>query len=370
MADSSSIPHKTALNDLHRELGAKLVDFAGFELPVSFPLGVKAEHLHTRQAAGLFDVSHMGQLLISGANAAAELARLIPIDVTGLAQGQQCYGLLTNATGGIIDDLIVTRTGPESFYVVINAARIDADLAHLRSHLTTSELVQLTDQALIALQGPKAADVMARICPAACALVFMQSLATNINGVDVRISRCGYTGEDGFELSIPNCAAVAVAQQVLAEPEVEAIGLGARDSLRLEAGLCLYGQDIDMNTSIISAGLGWSVAKTRRESTDFIGSEHYQAERKGAPARKRVGLLVQAKTPVRGHTQLADSDGNIIGEVTSGGFGPTLNQPVAMGYIDNAFASVGTEVVALVRGKKVPVLISKMPFVSAGYFRG
>lgn len=362
----------TPLTDLHQELGAKMVPFAGYAMPVQYPLGVKGEHLHTREAAGLFDVSHMGQVLVEGANATAELEQLIPVDLQQLAIGQQSYGVFTNAQGGIIDDLIIARWAEDCFFLVVNAACKKDDIAHLQKHLTSSRVTPITDRALLALQGPKAAEVMARIEPEACTMTFMQSRKITLAGQECFISRSGYTGEDGFEISVPAEQAEAFARKLLSEPEVAAIGLGARDSLRLQSGLCLYGQDMNQETSLAEAGLLWSVSKSRRANGarpgGFIGADALFAA--PAPTRVRVGLVGLAKTPVRGHTTLIDSEGNTIGEVTSGGFGPSLNQPIAMGYLDAEFKTPGTEVFALVRNKPVPMAVSKTPFVPQRYYRG
>ncbi|WP_317932554.1 glycine cleavage system aminomethyltransferase GcvT [Halioxenophilus sp. WMMB6] len=364
----------TPLHALHLSLNAKMVPFAGYDMPVQYPLGVKGEHLHTREHAGLFDVSHMGQVLVQGANATAELESLIPVDLQSLAIGQQSYGVFTNAQGGILDDLIIARWADDLFFVVVNAACKHQDIAHLQANLATSSVTYLAERALLALQGPEAAAVMARFSSDASAMTFMQSQRLTIDGIDCFISRSGYTGEDGFEISIPAEQATAFAEKLLAEPEVEAIGLGARDSLRLEAGLCLYGQDMDTTTNLAEANLLWSISASRRAKGSrpggFMGAEALFAAQQAGVSKKRVGLEILAKTPVRGHPELVDASGQVIGVITSGGFSPSLNKPIAMGYVDSAHAAVGSEVYVLVRGKQIPLAVAKTPFVPQRYFRG
>jgi len=369
----SELKH-TPLYGLHRELGAKLVPFAGFEMPVQYPLGVKKEHEHTRHACGLFDVSHMGQLLLHGPSPAEALETLVPADIVGLEQGWQRYALFTSEAGGILDDLMVVNAG-DHLYLVVNAACKEQDIAHLRRGLSSGHEVEVLDRGLLALQGPDAADVMARLCPAACEMVFMQHGHFEIDGFSVWISRSGYTGEDGFEISVAAEQSEALARRLLAEPEVGAIGLGARDSLRLEAGLCLYGHDIDGETTPVEAGLVWAIGKPRRRGGEraggFPGADVilHQAEAKDHQ-RKRVGLLGEGRAPVREGAELFDADGDRIGIVTSGGFGPSVGRPVAMGYVTLAHAELGTEVFADVRGKRLPMTVSRMPFVAPGYYRG
>ena len=365
---------RTPLYDLHVELGAKLVPFAGYEMPVQYPLGVKKEHEHTRTACGLFDVSHMGQLLLRGPAPAEALETLVPSDIVGLPEGMQRYAMFTNDAGGILDDLMVANTGDE-LYLVVNAACRDQDIAHLRDNLPAGHEIEELDRGLIAIQGPQTAEVMKRLCPAATELVFMQHGHFEIDGIPVWISRSGYTGEDGFEISMPADQTDALTRRLLAEPEVEAIGLGARDSLRLEAGLCLYGHDIDTTTLPVEAGLIWAIAKPRRNDGErpggFPGAEAilHQVEAKDH-TRKRVGLLGEGRAPVREGAPLVDADGNTIGTVTSGGFGPSVGKPVAMGYLPIAHAEVGTTVYAEVRGKRLPMTVSKTPFITPGYYRG
>ncbi|MBB3140747.1 glycine cleavage system aminomethyltransferase GcvT [Halomonas organivorans] len=366
-------PRKTPLYDLHLELGGKMVPFAGYSMPVQYALGVKKEHEHTRQACGLFDVSHMGQVVLRGPQAAEALETLVPADLVGLGEGMQRYGLFTAEDGGILDDLMIVNAG-DHLYLVVNAACKEQDIAHLRRGLPHHE-IEVLDRGLLALQGPKAAEVMARLCPAACEMVFMQHGKFTIEGIDVWISRSGYTGEDGFEISVPAEQAEALARRLLAEQEVEPIGLGARDSLRLEAGLCLYGHDIDTGTTPVEGGLIWAIGKPRRRGGErqggFPGADlilHQVAEKDHR--RKRVGLLGEGRAPVREGAELFDAEGHAIGVVTSGGFGPSVGKPVAMGYVVIDHAAVDTTVYAEVRGKRLPMVVSKMPFVTPGYYRG
>ncbi|MBB3330539.1 aminomethyltransferase [Halomonas campaniensis] len=365
---------RTPLYDLHVELGARMVPFAGYEMPVQYPLGVKKEHEHTRAACGLFDVSHMGQLLLRGPSPAEALETLVPADIVGLPEGMQRYALFTGEEGGILDDLMVVNAG-DHLYLVVNAACQEQDIAHLRRGLPEGHEVEVLDRGLLALQGPRASDVMARLCPAACEMVFMQHGRFEIDGIPVWISRSGYTGEDGFEISVPAGQGEALARRLLAEPEVEAIGLGARDSLRLEAGLCLYGHDIDTETTPVEAGLVWAIGKPRRRGGEraagFPGADLilHQVEAKDH-RRKRVGLLGEGRAPVREGAELFDAEGKRIGVVTSGGFGPSVGRPVAMGYLATEHAAVDAIVYAEVRGKRLPMTVSRMPFVSPGYYRG
>ncbi|XKE43768.1 glycine cleavage system aminomethyltransferase GcvT [Halomonas organivorans] len=364
---------KTPLHDLHVELGAKMVPFAGYSMPVQYPLGVKKEHEHTREACGLFDVSHMGQVLLRGDKVAEALETLVPADLVGLGEGMQRYGLFTSEEGGILDDLMIVNAG-DHLYLVVNAACKEQDIAHLRRGLPHQE-VEVLDRGLLALQGPQAAAVMGRLCPEACDMVFMQHGRFEIDGIPVWISRSGYTGEDGFEISVSAEQTEALARRLLAEQEVEPIGLGARDSLRLEAGLCLYGHDIDTGTTPVEGGLIWAIGKPRRRGGEraggFPGADlilHQVAEKDHR--RKRVGLLGEGRAPVREGAELFDGEGNPVGIVTSGGFGPTVGKPVAMGYVTIDQTEVGTTVFAEVRGKRLPMTVSKMPFVTPGYYRG
>lgn len=364
----------TPLHALHLKLGAKMVPFAGYAMPVQYPLGVKKEHEHTRQQCGLFDVSHMGQILVSGPDVANALETLIPADLVGLKKGEQRYGLLTSTDGGIIDDLMAVNAG-DHFYLVVNAACKDQDLAHFRANLGANHKIEPLDRGLLALQGPQAHVVMQRLCPAACELVFMQHQRFSIEGHEVWVSRSGYTGEDGFEISVAADACEAFAERLLAEPEVEAIGLGARDSLRLEAGLCLYGHDMDTTTTPVEAGLIWAIGKPRRHggerSAGFPGADLIlqQIEAKDH-SRKRVGLQAEGRAPIREGALLLDASGKEIGVVTSGTFGPSVGKPVAMGYVSREWESPGSNVFAEVRGKQLPMTVTPMPFIKLGYYRG
>jgi aminomethyltransferase len=360
---------RTPLYDLHRELGGRLVDFAGWELPVQYPKGILQEHLWCRSQAVLFDVSHMGQLRIEGDRAAEALERLVPGNITGLTPGSARYTVLTDEQGGILDDLIVTHAG-DHLFVVVNASRRDADLAHLKAHLEPScRVIEHTDRALLALQGPLAGVVLARLAPEVAKLKFMQSIETNVGGLACRASRLGYTGEDGFEISVVVDRAEPMARILLAVDEVAPAGLGARDSLRLEAGLCLYGQDIDTTTTPVEAGLNWTIAKRRREQGGFPGAEAIQAQLQDGPRRKLVGILPEGRAPAREHTEIQAPDGRRIGEVTSGGFGPTVGGPVAMGYVEPGYADSGTALTLIVRGRPLPARVAPLPFVPHRYQR-
>ena len=367
---------KTPLHALHIELGARMVPFAGYDMPVQYPLGVMKEHQHTREHAGLFDVSHMGQIRLTGADAAQALEALVPVDIIDLPVGMQRYAMFTNEHGGILDDLMVANLGNDQLFLVVNAACKEQDLAHLRNHLSEHCSIEplFEERALLALQGPQAVTVLERLAPEVANMTFMQFAAVPLLGADCFVSRSGYTGEDGFEISVPAEQAEALARRLLAEPEVQAIGLGARDSLRLEAGLCLYGHDMNEQTTPIEASLLWAISKARRvdgpRAGGFPGAERIFAQQQQGVARKRVGLLPQERTPVREGAEIVDADGTPIGTVCSGGFGPTLGAPLAMGYVDTAFASLGVDVWAIVRGKKVPMKVAKMPFVPQRYYRG
>ncbi|EKO3570537.1 glycine cleavage system aminomethyltransferase GcvT [Vibrio metschnikovii] len=365
----------TPLHAVHVELGAKMVPFAGYDMPVQYPLGVKKEHLHTRQAAGLFDVSHMGQLRLHGVDAAAALERLVPVDVIDLPVGKQRYAIFTNPQGGILDDLMVANLG-DHLFLVANAACKAQDIAHLTAHLPAGvHLEVIEDRALLALQGPKAAQILAQWQPAVADMRFMDIQTLAINGIECIVSRSGYTGEDGFEISVPADKAVAFAQALAEHSDVEWIGLGARDSLRLECGLCLYGHDLDETTTPVEASLLWAIQPVRRiggeRAGGFPGAEIIlkQIESKQVD-RKRVGLVGQTKAPVREGTELFDSDGNKVGIVTSGTVGPTAEQPISMGYVRADLAVIGHELFAEVRGKMLPMTIEKMPFVPQRYYRG
>ncbi len=368
MVETASL--RTPLHALHLSLGAKMVPFAGYEMPVQYAAGIMAEHLHTRARAGLFDVSHMGQLRLAGADAATALEALVPGDIRALAPGRMRYSLFTNDKGGILDDLMVTNAG-DHLFLVVNAARKAADLAHLRRGLAgKATLTPLEDRALLALQGPAAAAVLARLAPETAAMPFMTGTALTLAGAPCFVTRSGYTGEDGFEISAPAIAAEALARRLLAEPEVLPVGLGARDSLRLEAGLCLYGHDIDETTTVMEAGLGWAIQKRRRAEGGFPGAAVTLRELADGAARKRVGIRPEGRAPAREGTEIVDAQGAAIGRITSGGFGPSVDGPVAMGYVASAQAPLGTALQLIVRGTPRPARIVPLPFVPHRYFRG
>ncbi|HCL3145401.1 TPA: glycine cleavage system aminomethyltransferase GcvT [Pseudomonas aeruginosa] len=367
---------KTPLHALHLELGARMVPFAGYDMPVQYPLGVLKEHLHTREQAGLFDVSHMGQIILRGEHAARALENLVPVDIADLPVGMQRYALFTNLEGGILDDLMVARLAEDKLFVVVNAACKDQDLAHLQKHLGEQcEIESLFEsRALLALQGPAAAEVLGRLAPEVKKMTFMQFGSVRLNGVECYVSRSGYTGEDGYEISVPVAQADGLARTLLAQPEVQPIGLGARDSLRLEAGLCLYGHDMDQLTTPIEASLAWAISKARRadgvRAGGFPGDDLVFAQQREGVVSKRVGLLPQERVPVREGAEIVDAAGTVIGRVTSGGFGPSLGAPVAMGYVAATHATLDSEIWALVRGKRVAMKVAKTPFVPQRYYRG
>ena len=369
--DTAGSLERTPLHALHRELGARMVPFAGYEMPVQYKAGIIAEHTHTRTAAGLFDVSHMGQAILAAeGDPAPVLERLVPGEIAALKPGRMRYTLLLNQAGGILDDLMVTRLTPQYLLLVVNAARKAADFAHMEAHLAGAARLQpLAKQTLLALQGPKAESVMARLCPAACALAFLSTAELVIAGAGALIGRSGYTGEDGFEISVPAAAADTVARALLAEPEVAPIGLGARDSLRLEAGFCLYGHDIDETTSPVEAGLAWTVGKRRRAEGGFPGAEAILKQLDEGAKRRRVGLRPEGRTPAREGAPIHLPDGGEVGRVTSGGFGATIGGPIAMGYVAAAHAEVGTELSLIVRGKALPARVAALPFVAPHYQR-
>ncbi|PLW74971.1 glycine cleavage system aminomethyltransferase GcvT [Cohaesibacter celericrescens] len=368
---------KTPLYDLHVALGGTLVDFAGYALPVRYPAGIMAEHVHCRDSAALFDVSHMGQALLVGPDhetTARALEALTPSAFIKLGLGRMRYSVLLNDEGGIIDDFIVTR--PEdanldgTLMLVVNGACKEGDYAHLNAKLPANvKLTPLDDKALIALQGPKAIDALARHSSKADALTFMSYTIDVVDGIEVVISRCGYTGEDGFELSCAASDAEQLAKILLAEPEVEPTGLGARDSLRLESGLCLYGHDLTSDIDPAEADLGWAIQKRRREEGGFPGEARILAGLQDGPARIRVGLRLLGKAPAREGTEIQDLDGNAIGTVTSGGFAPTLQSPIAMGYVTPDFAKPGSKVKLLVRKRVLDAEVASMPFVPQRYVR-
>ncbi len=366
---------RTPLHDLHVAAGARMVPFAGYEMPVSYPLGVLGEHLHTRDKAGLFDVSHMGQAVLSSKGSIAQqIEILVPGDIAALDAGHTRYTQLLNDKGGIRDDLMITRMpgeeGRERLFLVVNAACKEADFAHIDSSLGDARLDLLDNRALIALQGPAAFTVLEKLIPGCSEMAFMSWRAVSWNGASLFITRSGYTGEDGYEVSVPANNAVSFTEQLLADDAVELIGLGARDSLRLEAGLCLYGHDIDETTSPIEARLAWSISKRRRSEGGFPGAARIQRELHDGTTRKRVGILPEGPAPAREGTIVHAQDGDEIGIITSGGFGPTYGAPVAMGYVLSEYAATGTKLDLMVRGKARPATIAAMPFVPANFYRG
>ena len=389
-SDTASAPLLTTpLNALHIELGARMVPFAGYSMPVQYPAGLMAEHHQTRNAAGLFDVSHMGQLRLVGPDAAAALESLMPVDVIDLPVGKQRYGLLLNDGGGVIDDLMFFNMGNNEIFVVVNGACKAGDMAHIQAKIgSRCQVIPMPEMALLALQGPHAVTALSRLAFGVQRLLFMTggnfTVDTGLQKIDVFLTRSGYTGEDGFEISVHNDQADALARALLAQPEVKPVGLGARNSLRLEAGLCLHGNDIDTTTTPVEASLLWAIQKVRRaggareggfpgatkmlaalaESTGVISQNDSRKN------RKRVGLIALERVPVRDHTELQDGQGNTVGEVTSGLLGPSIDKPIAMGYVNSQWATLGTQVVAIVRGKPVPMVVSAMPFVTTRYFRG
>ncbi|MBB3398983.1 MULTISPECIES: glycine cleavage system aminomethyltransferase GcvT [unclassified Rhizobium] len=377
--DDTAALKKTPLHALHLSLGARMVPFAGYDMPVQYPAGVMKEHIQTRTSAGVFDVSHMGQVVIKAKSgkyedAALALESLVPVDILGLTEGRQRYGFFTDGNGGILDDLMITHLD-DHLFVVVNAACKDADLAHLQKHIGDTCDITLLDRALIALQGPRAVEVLAELWADVAAMKFMDVRHCRLHDVSCLVSRSGYSGEDGFEISIPGDKAEDVTKRLLEHPDVAPIGLGARDSLRLEAGLCLYGNDIDTTTTPVEAALEWGMQKARKtggaRAGGFPGADRILAELEKGAARRRVGLKPEGKAPVRGHAKLfADAEGKTeIGEVTSGGFGPSVEHPVAMGYVTVAQAAVGTQVYAEVRGKYLPVIVSALPFITPTYKR-
>jgi len=373
--NESSTDLRTPLYALHRELGARMVSFADYALPVSYAAGIVQEHTHTREHASLFDVSHMGQILVTGRDAAAALEALMPADLIGLRSGRQRYALLTNDAGGVRDDLMAARLD-DGYLLVVNAACKADDLAHLEAHVAARDDLEctvrmLTDRALLALQGPRAADVLAAVAPDAAALEFMDIRRIEAFGTECIVSRSGYTGEDGFEISLPAERAEAAARRLLAQPGVAPAGLGARDTLRLEAGLCLYGNELDPVTTPIEADLAWTIGRARRPGGEraggYPGADVIGAQlRDGAP-RRRVGLMPDSRVPVRAGCELLDADGRTVGTVTSGGFGPTLKRPIAMGYVGPDSATVDTELAAIVRGQRIAMRVTRLPFVPHRY---
>ena len=365
---------QTPLHALHLELGARMVPFAGYAMPVQYPAGIIAEHRQCREAAALFDVSHMGQVRLVGDDAAAALETLVPQDIAGLGLLKQRYAFFTNNAGGLRDDLMVTRREHDLF-LVVNAGCKDADIAHLQAQIgARCQVIPEPERALLALQGPKAVDALARLDAGVAALTFMTGGHFRLAGADCFVTRSGYTGEDGYEISVPAAQAVELARALLAQPEVAPAGLGARDTLRLEAGLCLYGHDIDTATTPVEAGLVWAIQKLRRPGGERAGghpgAEVIGAQLTGGAARRRVGLVGLERLPVREGAPLLDAEGRRVGQVTSGTVGPSVGQPIAMGYVETALAAVGTALFAEVRGRRVPMQVAAMPFAPHRYFRG
>jgi aminomethyltransferase len=368
-ASSTEDPKHTPLYELHRSLGGKIVPFAGYALPVQYPAGILAEHLQTRAAAALFDVSHMGQARLHGAGAAAALEKLVPADIQGLKDFAQRYTQFTDLSGGILDDLMATRL-PDGLFLIVNAACKDADFKHLAAHLPKDvSLELLPDRALLAVQGPAAEMAVARLAPNIAKLAFMQGAWIDIRGVSCFVTRSGYTGEDGFEISVPADHAFALAEELLAQPEIKPAGLGARDTLRLEAGLCLYGHDIDTTTSPIEAGLAWSIQKRRRAEGGFPGADRIQRELRDGVSRMRVGIKPEGRAPARDGTEITDGNGKKIGLITSGGFGPTVGGPIAMGYVATDAAKPDMALNLTVRGNSLPARVKPLPFVPHRYRR-
>jgi len=369
-SDTPSSLALTPLNALHRELGGKLVPFAGYEMPVQYPAGILKEHLHTRAQAGLFDVSHMGQLRLTGDNPAAALEALVPGDIRGLGLKRTRYSLLLNEAGGVLDDLMITNAG-DHLFLVVNAACKQADIAHLRARLAGAvEVEYLKDRALLALQGPTAAAVLERFVPGAATMPFMSYAEGSIAGIPVLLTRSGYTGEDGHEISIPNDRAEEVARLLLAQEGVAPVGLGARDSLRLEAGLSLYGHELDETTTPVEAALVWAIGKRRRSEGGFPGFGVIGRQLTEGTKRRRVGIRPDGRAPARDGTPILDEAGRPIGTITSGGFGPSVNAPIAMGYVATSRAATGTRVTLVVRGKPLPATVVDLPFVKQNYYRG
>jgi len=368
---------RTPLHEAHRELGARMVPFAGYEMPVQYPAGVLKEHLHTRNAAGLFDVSHMGQCFIrseSWEKTAAALEALVPADVLGLKPRHQRYSQLLAEDGGILDDLMITRLDypghPGLAYVVVNAGCKDEDYRHIAARLPEGVALDVRDDlALVALQGPRAAEVLSAIVPEAATMGFMTCLGTRLDGAPLHISRSGYTGEDGYEMSILAKDVAAFWQRLLGDERVKPVGLGARDTLRLEAGLCLYGHDIDTTTSPIEADLIWSIGKRRREGGGFPGADRIRREIAEGPSRRRVGLKLEGRAPAREGCEIQKPDGTLIGRVTSGSFGPSVGGPIAMGYVEKPSDAIGTPVNIVIRGTPHPAAVAPMPFVPHRYHR-
>jgi aminomethyltransferase len=376
MADLATAPKetlaRTPLYELHVAQGARMVTFAGYSMPIQYKSGIIAEHLHTREKAGLFDVSHMGQAVLSGVEAARALETLVPADIAGLAPGRQRYTQFLDENGGILDDLMVTRLPgrEERIGLIVNASNKEADFVHLQRNLPDVKLEVLAGRALLALQGPKAAEVLAEVLPGVETMAFMLWREFDWDGIALFVSRSGYTGEDGYEISLPGEHARVFAERLLSDERVAPIGLGARDSLRLEAGLCLHGHDIDAGTSPLEAGLAWSIQKRRRQEGGFPGAGRVQRELVEGPARRRAGLELAGKAPAREGADVTAPDGRKIGRVTSGGFAPSLGRPIAMAYVESDFAAPRTDLNIIVRGTPLTARVVPMPFVPHRYFRG
>ncbi len=368
---------KTPLNDLHVSLGGRMVEFAGYSMPVQYPSGIVTEHNHTREKAGLYDVSHMGQAWLKGENhehVSSELEKLVPGDIAALAPGRTRYTQFTNQDGGILDDLMVTRLASSSedgiLYLVVNASRKTEDYQLMSDNLDSSiKLEKIEDRALLALQGPSSEKVVAGLCDGIEETAFMSSQTMMIGGIECWVSRSGYTGEDGFEISVKADEATALAEKLLAHEDVMACGLGARDSLRLEAGLCLYENDIDETTSPIEAGLIWSISKRRRAEGGFPGAARVQSEIANGVSRKRVGIKPDGRAPARAGTEITGVDGAVIGTLTSGGFGPSIEGPISMGYVPTEYSEAGTKLNLLVRGKALPATVTALPFIPNNFKR-
>lgn len=356
----------TPLNALHKELGARMVPFAGYEMPVQYPTGILTEHKHTRAAAGLFDVSHMGQVRIAGDDPARALEMLVPGDLQALDVGKMQYTMFTNDAAGILDDFMVNKRDRDLF-VVVNAACKEQDIAHMRENLKGCEIEYLEDRALLALQGPQAVEVLSRLNPVVQAMNFRMGATLALGKFEAFVTRSGYTGEDGFEISVPNDQVEELARWLIAQPEVKPIGLGARDSLRLEAGLCLYGHDIDTSTTPIEAGLAWSISKRRRAEGGYPGAEVVKRQLAEGVKRKLVGIQPDGRAPAREGTEIFDEKGEKLGTVTSGGFGPSVDAPVAMGYVASERAKAGTPLSLMVRGKPLPAKVCTLPFITKRY---
>jgi len=366
---------KTPFHQMHVDAGAKMVPFAGYEMPVSYPLGIKKEHTHTRERAGLFDVSHMGQIRLSGEQVMAALESLVPVDIIDLPKMKTRYALFTNENGGVLDDLMVTNLGDNSLFLVVNAACKYADFKHLQDHLGSSCELELDDDlALLALQGPKAAKVLSGLAPAVNEMTFMTAKQVMINDISCLITRSGYTGEDGFEISVSSQDAENLADILLSSDEVDWIGLGARDSLRLEAGLSLYGHELDTSHSPVESSLNWALSKVRRlggeREGNYLGDKIILNQLQHGSDTKVVGLLPEGRMPVRDGAIIQDENGNQIGYVTSGGFGPTLNKPISIARLETKYTNSQSKLFALVREKKIAVEIIKLPFVKHNYYRG